>query len=170
MKIQINIGVNNIRASPTGNTQQDHCRAVKSGQWLPYQEWIQLKKLAQRRKRRLEREKMWKVMVAVTLNVGTMTGRGEEVVGIVERKKIDILCVQETRWMGQKAQETGNGYKLYYVGEVSGKKWYGNCTEPSDGGYTKSEQSFEQTDLDDTECGWIYTKCDKCICTTNGLQ
>ncbi|XP_063600322.1 uncharacterized protein LOC134776503 [Penaeus indicus] len=31
-------------------------------------------------------------------------------------KKIDMLCVQETRWQGQKARELGEGYKLYYMG------------------------------------------------------
>ncbi|KAK3525575.1 hypothetical protein QTP70_000455 [Hemibagrus guttatus] len=32
-----------------------------------------------------------------TLNVGTMTGKGRELADMMERRKVDILCVQETR-------------------------------------------------------------------------
>ena len=52
-----------------------------------------------------------------TLNVETMTDRRQKVVVVMERKKIGVLCVQETRWKGQKAREVWNGYKLYYTGE-----------------------------------------------------
>ena len=31
-----------------------------------------------------------------TLNVGTTTGRSREVADVMERRKVDILCVQET--------------------------------------------------------------------------
>ena len=37
-------------------------------------------------------------------------------VGLMERKKIGILCVQETRWKGNKARELGSGCKLFYSG------------------------------------------------------
>ena len=33
--------------------------------------------------------------VIATLNVGTMTARGREAVDVMERRKIDVLCVQE---------------------------------------------------------------------------
>ncbi|KAK3564062.1 hypothetical protein QTP86_007526 [Hemibagrus guttatus] len=32
----------------------------------------------------------------------------------MERKKVDILCVQETRWKGSKARSIGAGFKLFY--------------------------------------------------------
>ncbi|XP_068242341.1 uncharacterized protein [Palaemon carinicauda] len=51
-----------------------------------------------------------------TLNVGTMTGRGREVADMMERRKVQILCGQETRWKGNKAKEIGVGYKLFYSG------------------------------------------------------
>ena len=35
----------------------------------------------------------------------------------MERMKIDIMCVQETKWKGSKARELGNIFKLFYVGE-----------------------------------------------------
>ncbi|KAK3551510.1 hypothetical protein QTP70_017369 [Hemibagrus guttatus] len=34
----------------------------------------------------------------------------------MERRKVDILCVQETRWEGSKARSTGAGFKLFYYG------------------------------------------------------
>ncbi|TRY54612.1 hypothetical protein DNTS_001598, partial [Danionella cerebrum] len=51
-----------------------------------------------------------------TLNVGTMTGKGRELADMMERRKVDILCVQETRWKGSKARSIGGGYKLFYYG------------------------------------------------------
>ena len=34
----------------------------------------------------------------------------------MSERKLDILCVQETRWRGNKARELGDGYKLIYGG------------------------------------------------------
>ena len=51
-----------------------------------------------------------------TVNVGTMTGRGREVVDVMESRNTDVLCVQETRWNGQKVRELGKGYEMYYMG------------------------------------------------------
>ena len=50
------------------------------------------------------------------LNIGTMTGRGRELADLMRARKVDILCVQETRWKGNKAKELGDGYKLFYSG------------------------------------------------------
>ena len=52
-----------------------------------------------------------------TLNVGSMSARGHELVDLMERRKIKIMCLQETKWKGSKAKELGNGFKLFYVGE-----------------------------------------------------
>lgn len=38
----------------------------------------------------------------------------------MKRRAVNILCVQETRWRGNKAKELGEGYKLYCSGVVSG--------------------------------------------------
>ena len=56
-----------------------------------------------------------------TLNVGTITGKGRELADMMERRKVDILCVQETKWKGSKARNIGGNYKLFYHG-VSGQK------------------------------------------------
>ncbi|KAL7837360.1 hypothetical protein SRHO_G00270710 [Serrasalmus rhombeus] len=51
-----------------------------------------------------------------TLNIGTMTAKGRELADMMERRKVDILCVQETRWKGSKARNIGGGFKLFYHG------------------------------------------------------
>ena len=104
------------RAFPRSDAQRDRRDAVTNGLRLPYQEWVQLKKIALRRRERCQAETRRKVVIGM-LNVGRMTNRGMKVVDLMERKGMDILCVQETRWKGAKAREMGNGYKLYYVDE-----------------------------------------------------
>ncbi|KAK3523529.1 hypothetical protein QTP70_001897 [Hemibagrus guttatus] len=60
-----------------------------------------------------------------TLNVGTMTGKGRELADMMERRKMDILCVQETRWKGSKARSIGAGFKLFYYGVDSKRNGVG---------------------------------------------
>ncbi|KAK3567143.1 hypothetical protein QTP86_010729 [Hemibagrus guttatus] len=60
-----------------------------------------------------------------TLNVGTMTGKGRELADVMERRKVDILCVQETRWQGSKARSIGAGFKLFYYGVDSKRNGVG---------------------------------------------
>ncbi|MCJ8736311.1 hypothetical protein PDJAM_G00258110 [Pangasius djambal] len=60
-----------------------------------------------------------------TLNVGTMTGKGRELADMMERRKVDILCVQETRWKGSKAHSIGAGFKLFYYGVDSKRNGVG---------------------------------------------
>ena len=48
----------------------------------------------------------------------------------MERRKIDVLCVQETRWKGQKARELGEGYKLYYMGVDNRRNGVGIVLSP----------------------------------------
>ena len=52
-----------------------------------------------------------------------MTGRGRELADMMERRNvlIDILCLQETKWIGSKARNIGGGCKLFYNG-VDGRK------------------------------------------------
>ncbi|KAK3532129.1 hypothetical protein QTP86_008573 [Hemibagrus guttatus] len=60
-----------------------------------------------------------------TLNVGTMTGKGRELADMMERRKVDILCVQETRWKGSKARSIGAGFKRFYYGVDSKRNGVG---------------------------------------------
>ena len=45
-----------------------------------------------------------------------MTGRGRELAHMMERRNVDILCLQETKWKGSKARNIGGGCKLFYNG------------------------------------------------------
>ena len=79
------------------------------------------KQWRRRKERNEERKKAKKIKLRVaTLNVGTMTGKGREVADLMERRGVDILCVQETRWKGERARCIGGGYKMWYCG--SGNK------------------------------------------------
>jgi hypothetical protein len=51
-------------------------------------------------------------------NVGSLTGKLRELVDTVIRRRVNILCVQETKWTGQKAKEVENTcFKLWYTGK-----------------------------------------------------
>ena len=53
-------------------------------------------------------------------NVGLLTGRLIELVDTAIRRRVNILCVQETKWKGQKAKEVeGTGFMLWYTGATS---------------------------------------------------
>ncbi|MCJ8733950.1 hypothetical protein PDJAM_G00229570 [Pangasius djambal] len=54
-----------------------------------------------------------------------MTGKDRELADMMERRKVDILCVQETRWKGRKARTIGAGFKLFYYGVDSKRNGVG---------------------------------------------
>ena len=43
-----------------------------------------------------------------------MTGRERELADLMERRNVEILCLQETRWKGRKARNIGGRCKLFY--------------------------------------------------------
>lgn len=51
-----------------------------------------------------------------TLNIGSLIRKGREVVDVLERRKLDVPSIQETRWKGSKTREMGSGSKLFYNG------------------------------------------------------
>ncbi|XP_055826424.1 uncharacterized protein LOC129894820 [Solanum dulcamara] len=48
-------------------------------------------------------------------NIGSLIGKSIELVKSLERRKINIDCVQETRWVGFKARDV-DGFELWYSG------------------------------------------------------
>ena len=53
-----------------------------------------------------------------TWNIGTLSGKGMELVDTMLRRKVNIACVQETKWVGEKAREIENtGFKIFYTGK-----------------------------------------------------
>ncbi|XP_070043167.1 uncharacterized protein [Nicotiana tomentosiformis] len=57
-------------------------------------------------------------------NIGTVTGKSIELGKILQKRKINIACVQETRWKGTRARDI-DGFKLWYSGSVRGKNVVG---------------------------------------------
>ncbi|KAF3705386.1 Craniofacial development protein 2 p97 bucentaur protein [Channa argus] len=45
-----------------------------------------------------------------------MTGKARELVNMIQRRKVDKLGIQETRWKGSKARSLGAGFQLFYHG------------------------------------------------------
>ena len=39
-----------------------------------------------------------------SLNIGTMTGKSRELADLMKTRRIDVMCLQETRWCGNKAR------------------------------------------------------------------
>jgi exonuclease III len=57
-----------------------------------------------------------------TWNVGSLTGKLREIVDSMIRRRVNILCVQETKWKGQKAKEVEDtDFKLWYTITTSNK-------------------------------------------------
>ena len=84
------------------------------------------------------RQCRWKSCIRFgTVNVGTISGRANEIVEILIRQKVDLCCLQETRWRGGSAcliKENNTIYKLFWCGDQSGfggvgmlaEKWVNN--------------------------------------------
>ena len=65
-------------------------------------------------------------------NVGSLTGKLREIVDVAIRRRVNILCVQETKWKGMKAKEVENtGFKLWYSGTTSGRNGVGILIDKS---------------------------------------
>ncbi|XP_063586290.1 craniofacial development protein 2-like [Penaeus indicus] len=94
---------------PPGSGPQTHRPNSVDMRGLPHQERVRPKKLVQN-------------LRIGTLNVGTMTGRYRDMVNLMIERRVDVLCVQETRWTRNKAKELGEGFKLIYGGADDDKR------------------------------------------------
>ena len=54
------------------------------------------------------------------MNVGTLT-EGRKLADMIERKKVHILSMQETRWKGNNVSSIRGGFKLFYH-DVDGRR------------------------------------------------
>ena len=57
--------------------------------------------------------------------------KGRELADTMEKRNVDILCLQETKWKGSKARNIECGCKLFYNEADGRKKW---DTNNGDGG------------------------------------
>ena len=44
---------------------------------------------------------------------------------VLERRRVQVACIQETRWKGAKTRELGSGNMLFYHGPTKGKNGVG---------------------------------------------
>ena len=76
--------------------------AVKIGQGFSYFGRVRVKKLVHNVKFRL-----------ASLDIRSLTGKGMELVDTLIRRRVNIACLQEIKWVGSKAKELENtGYKF----------------------------------------------------------
>ena len=107
-----------------------------SGNWATVESRRRRRRGGRQVQNRREKRKSKLVDVKfATLNVGTMTGRGRELADMMERRRVDVLCVQETKWKGSKAKSIGGGFKLFYHGLDSRRNGVGVIVKES---YIKS--------------------------------
>ncbi|XP_059292361.1 uncharacterized protein LOC132045797 [Lycium ferocissimum] len=57
-------------------------------------------------------------------NIGTLTGKSIELVKILKKRRINIACVQETKWVGSRAKDVDE-YKLWFSGRLNDRKGVG---------------------------------------------
>ena len=79
-----------------------------------------------RLKKLVKKDKKEKKLRVGTWNMGSMMGRGRELVEVPKRQKVDILCIQETKWGGSTSRNLGEGYSTIYHGENNKKNGVGN--------------------------------------------
>ena len=105
-------------------TAQNHSMALSPWQPLSGQRVLGISRLDRRTHDRGD-EKKFKVC---TVNIGTLKGRGREIVDMLKRRKADICCVQEVRYRGKSTISFGEGddkYKLWYSGNEDGSNGVG---------------------------------------------
>ena len=86
-----------------------------------YDTGIRKNKRRKRGERRVKRQRdllkgRCTVLRVGTLNVGAINGRGRELAYMMKQRKVDVLCLQETKWKKSKARNIGGGCKLFYNG------------------------------------------------------
>ena len=101
-----------------------------------------------------------------TLNIGTMTRRGRELADMMERRNVDILCLQETKWKGSKARKIGGECKIFYNGADRRKNGIGVVVREELAECSGGEEGVGQTDEHEAGGKWVHPKYSKRICST----
>jgi hypothetical protein len=67
-----------------------------------------------------------------TWNVGSLTGKLREIVDTMISRRVNMLCVQETKWKRQNAKEVEDtGFKLWCTGTTANKNGVGIVLDKS---------------------------------------
>ncbi|PKA66012.1 hypothetical protein AXF42_Ash010421 [Apostasia shenzhenica] len=99
---------------------------VKNEQGSPHHGQMRVKKLVHHTRTQVSRIRLG------TWNIGSLTGKLMELVDIMIHKKVNILCLQETKWVGEKAKEIdGLDFKLWYSDKNKNKNGVGIIMDKS---------------------------------------
>ena len=99
-------------------------------------------------------------------NVGSLTGKLQELVDAAIRRRVNILCIQETKWKGQKAKEVEDtGFKLWYTGATPGRNGVGILIDRSlKDGVVEVRRQGDRIILIRLVVGRFGFECDQCLC------
>ena len=115
---------NRARASPGSDALQRPLAVVENRQRVPQNPRLRPKKLVEDKKKNKK-----KIRIG-TWNIGSLTGKGRELVDVMQRRDIKVLCIQETKWKGNSARKIGEGFKVYYTGENTRRNGVGIILHP----------------------------------------
>ena len=128
MNLKSSDSTDKARAYPGSDAPHEPPHVPRNGQGVLQYPRLQLKTLVGANSKKRRRGENFRVG---TWNVGSLTGKGREIVDVMERRKIKVMCVQETKWKGERAKILGNGYKLYYCGVNQRRNGVGIIVEES---------------------------------------
>ena len=112
-----------LPTTASGIAQQGTCENYATAK---HSEDKSIKRGGRQVKRQREAWKKIRSLIRVgTLNIGTMSGRERELADLMERRNVDILCLQETKWKGSKARNIGGECKIFYNGADERKNGIG---------------------------------------------
>ena len=90
--------------------------------FLPKIEWSNMEELSVQATSGQDGRPAGKSIRFGTVNIGTISGRANENVEMLTRWKVDLCCLQETRWRGSTQLIKGNNtiYKFFWCTDQSG--------------------------------------------------
>ena len=118
------------RAFPVSDALQCPLTAVGNGQRVSQIPRLRLRKLVGNKSKNKNNWKRKEKFRIGSWNIGSLTGKGRELVDVMQRRNIKILCIQETKWKGNSARKIGEGYKVYYAGENRRRNGIGIILHP----------------------------------------
>lgn len=83
------------------------------------------------------------------LSLKTMTGKGTELADMMQRTKVGVLCVQDTKRKGSMACSFGSGFNMSRIAKHS-TEWWQRCSV--------GRQNNKKWDQLEKVSGWFVTK------------
>jgi len=102
----------------------------------------------------------------VSWYVGTIIGKSIEFVQVLYRRKVNIACIQETKWVGAKAREI-YGYKLWYSGGTRARNGVGIAVEKELTDRVVKVRRKSDCIMSIKLVVGAGPLCDLCVCATN---